>query len=48
MWCVRLGDKEDPLTNLYIYVDATNENVVGAGKASDWDILGTGLKNSKK
>ena len=35
VWCVRLGDKEDPLTNLYIYVDATNENVVGAGKASD-------------
>ena len=35
VWCVRLGDKNDPLTNLYIYVDATNGNVLGAGKASD-------------
>ena len=35
VWCVRLGEKEDPLTNLFIDVDATNENVVGAGKASD-------------
>lgn len=35
MWCVRLGDNNDPLTNLYIYVDATNGNILGAGKASD-------------
>ncbi len=35
VWCIRLGDKNDPLTNLYIYVDATNGNVVGAGQASD-------------
>lgn len=35
VWCIRLGDKNDPLTNLYIYVDATNGNVIGAGKASD-------------
>ena len=35
VWCIRLGDKNDPLTNLYIYVDATNGSVVGAGKASD-------------
>lgn len=35
MWCVRLGDKNDPLTSLYIYVDANNGNILGAGKASD-------------
>ena len=35
VWCIRLGDKNDPLTNLYIYVDANNGNVIGAGKASD-------------
>lgn len=35
VWCIRLGDKNDPLTNLYIYVDANNGKVVGAGKASD-------------
>lgn len=35
VWCIRLGDKNDPLTALYIYVDATNGNVIGAGKASD-------------
>ena len=35
VWCIRLGDKNDPLTNLYIYVDATNGNVLGAGQASD-------------
>ena len=35
VWCIRLGDKNDPLTNLYIYVDANNGEVVGAGKASD-------------
>ena len=35
VWCIRLGDKNDPLTNLYIYVDATNGNVLGAGKSSD-------------
>ena len=35
VWCIRLGDKNDPLTNLYIYVDATNGNVVGAGQTSD-------------
>ncbi len=35
IWCIRLGDKNDPLTSLYIYVDATNGNVIGAGKSSD-------------
>ncbi len=35
VWCVRLGDKNDALTSLYIYVDATNGNVIGAGKSSD-------------
>ena len=35
VWCIRLGDKNDPLTNLYIYVDANNGKVIGAGKASD-------------
>lgn len=35
VWYVRLGDKNDSLTSLYIYVDATNGNVVGAGKSSD-------------
>lgn len=35
VWCIRLGDKNDPLTSLYIYVDATNGSVIGAGKASD-------------
>ena len=35
VWCIRLGDKNDPLTNLYIYVDANNGEVLGAGKASD-------------
>ena len=35
VWCIRLGDKNDPLTNLYIYVDANNGDVVGAGQASD-------------
>ena len=35
VWCIRLGDKNDPLTSLYIYVDATNGNVVGAGQSSD-------------
>ena len=35
VWCIRLGDKNDPLTNLYIYVDATNGDILGVGKASD-------------
>ena len=35
VWCIRLGDKNDPLTNLYVYVDANNGEVLGAGKASD-------------
>ena len=35
MWKVRLFDLNDPLTNLYIYVDATNGNIIGAGEQSD-------------
>lgn len=35
MWKVRLFDMNDPLTNLYIYVDATNGNIIGAGEQSD-------------
>lgn len=35
VWCIRLGDKNDALTSLYIYVDATNGNVIGAGQSSD-------------
>lgn len=35
MWKVRLFDENDPLTNLYIYVDAINGNIIGAGNISD-------------
>ncbi len=35
MYCVRLQDNNDPLTSLFIYVDATNGNILGAGKVSD-------------
>lgn len=35
MWQIRLFDENDPLTSLYIYVDAKNGDIVGAGKASD-------------
>ena len=35
MWKIRLLDKNDPLTNLYIYVDAINGEVIGAGDSSD-------------
>lgn len=34
-WSVRLFDKNDPLTSLFIYIDATNGNILGAGKLSD-------------
>lgn len=34
-WSVRLFDRNDPLTSLFIYIDATNGNILGAGKLSD-------------
>lgn len=35
MWQIRLSDENDPLTSLYIYIDAINGSIVGAGNASD-------------
>lgn len=35
IWVVRLFDKNDPLTNLFVYVDAIDGNIIGAGAASD-------------
>lgn len=35
MWKVRLFDENDPLTSLYIYVDAINGKIIGAGASSD-------------
>ena len=35
MWKVSLIDKNDPLTWLYLYVDAVAGEIVGAGRASD-------------
>lgn len=35
MWKIRLFDRNDPLTNLYIYIDAINGKVIGAGDSSD-------------
>ena len=35
MWKIRLFDKNDPLTILYIYVDAINGEIIGAGASSD-------------
>lgn len=35
MWKIRLFDKNDPLTSLYIYVDAINGEIIGAGASSD-------------
>ncbi len=35
MWKIRLFDKNDPLTSLYIYVDAINGEIIGAGDSSD-------------
>ena len=35
MWKIRLFDENDPLTSLYIYIDATNGDVIGAGDSSD-------------
>ena len=35
MWKIRLFDENDPLTSLYIYIDAINGNVIGAGASSD-------------
>lgn len=35
MWKIRLFDENDPLTSLYIYVNAINGNIVGAGDSSD-------------
>lgn len=35
MWKVRLFDENDSLTSLYIYIDAINGQVIGAGASSD-------------
>lgn len=35
MWKVRLSDENDPLTSLYIYINAINGNIIGAGNSSD-------------
>ena len=35
MWQIRLLDENDPLTSLYIYIDAINGDVLGAGSSSD-------------
>ena len=35
MWKIRLFDKNDPLTSLYIYVDAINGEIIGAGASGD-------------
>lgn len=35
MWQIRLFDENDPLTSLFIYVDAQNKNIIGAGQMSD-------------
>ena len=35
MWKIRLFDENDPLTSLYIYVNAINGDIVGAGDSSD-------------
>ncbi len=35
MWQIRLFDENDPLTSLYIYVNAKNGEILGAGKTSD-------------
>ena len=35
MWRIRLDDANDPLTSIYIFVDAQNGKVLGAGKSSD-------------
>ena len=35
MWQIRLFDENDPLTSLYIYVNAINGSIIGAGYSSD-------------
>lgn len=35
IWVVRLLDKNDPLTTLFVYIDATNGSIIGVGDASD-------------
>lgn len=35
MWKIRLLDKNDPLTSLYIYIDAISGKIIGAGAESD-------------
>lgn len=35
MWKIRLFDENDPLTSLYIYVNAINGSIIGAGYSSD-------------
>lgn len=35
MWEIRLNDENDPLTSLYIFIDAYNGTIIGAGKSSD-------------
>ena len=35
MWKIRLFDKNDPLTSLYVYINAVNGTIIGAGDSSD-------------
>lgn len=35
IWKIRLFDRNDPLTNLYIYIDAIDGTIIGAGAISD-------------
>lgn len=35
IWKIRLFDRNDPLTNLYIYIDAIDGTIIGAGSISD-------------
>lgn len=35
MWKIRLFDKNDPLTSLYVYINAVNGSIIGAGDSSD-------------
>lgn len=35
MWVVRLFDRNDPLTTLFVYVDAVDGSIIGVGDASD-------------
>lgn len=35
MWKIRLFDKNDSLTSLYVYINAVNGSIIGAGDSSD-------------